>query len=90
MGRCGFYRRLRSSCLAGHVGFRAEQSCEQARNRQVHVESFPVQAIARTQDLDRVQLVVAGSFQPLCQPGRKREDAAVGKVYDDPAVAPII
>lgn len=47
--------------------------CEQVENRQVHVESFLVQTVARAQDLDGIQFAVNDEFQSFPNATRKAE-----------------
>ncbi len=81
--------RLRRRCcpagLAGHVGFGAEQAGEQAANRQVGIECFPMQPKTVSKNFDRRELVLRCALQALGEVGRESEAAAVCELDNDAA-----
>ena len=58
--RGGFCRRPRTTGNPSHVGPRTEDAGEQARDRKVRVQRFPMQAEAGAEDFHGGEIVVAG------------------------------
>lgn len=63
-------------CPSCHEGLRPEAPGQDAPNRKVCIEGFPVQPVTRTHYLDRGKLVIRGLLEPLRHARREGKGAA--------------
>ncbi len=68
-----------------HISLGAEDARKQAGDGQIGLQRFPMQAVARPEDLDLRELRGRRRLQPLCLGRRERESAAVGQFDNDAA-----
>ena len=78
-------RRRRLPRAPRHISLGAEDAREQARDGQIGVQRFPMQAVARPKDLDLGKSGGRRPLQSLRKGGRERKRAAVGQLDNDAA-----